>query len=76
MDFRTGGMAGEIVLGELTGNVSSLPTFYSSDNVLQMRFLTDSTIFESDPLLGFRISWTTGQFDLPNQKVKFIAMPT
>jgi hypothetical protein len=62
MDFKTGGMAGEIVLGELTGNVSSLPTFYSSDNVLQMRFLTDSTIFifESDPLLGFRISWTTG----------------
>jgi hypothetical protein len=33
MDFKTGGMAGEIVLGELTGNVSPLPTFYSSDNV-------------------------------------------
>ena len=76
MDFKTGGMAGEIVLGELTGNVSSLPTFYSSDNVLQMRFLTDSTIFQSILHPGFRISWTTGQFDLPNQKVKFIAMPT
>jgi hypothetical protein len=24
MDFKTGGMAGEIVLGELTGNVSPL----------------------------------------------------
>ena len=60
MDFRTGGMAGEIVLGELTGNVSPLPTFYSSDNVFQMRFLTDSTIFESDRLPGFTISWTTG----------------
>ena len=72
MDFRTGGMAGEIVLGELTGNVSSLPTFYSSDNVFQMRFLTDSTIIKS----GFNISWTTGLFDLPNQKVNFIALPT
>ena len=60
MDFKTGGMAGEIVLGELTGNVSPLPTFYSSDNVLQMRFLTDSTIFQSNLHPGFTISWTTG----------------
>jgi hypothetical protein len=57
MDFRTGGMAGEIVLGQLTGNVSPpLPTFYSSDNVFQMRFLTDSTIFQSNLHPGFRIS--------------------
>jgi hypothetical protein len=56
MDFRTGGMAGEIVLGELTRNVSPLPTFYSSDNVFQMRFLKDNTDLHS----GFIISWTTG----------------
>jgi hypothetical protein len=32
MDFRTGGMAGEIVLGELTGNVSPFDKANANDD--------------------------------------------
>ncbi|CAG2242592.1 unnamed protein product [Mytilus edulis] len=56
MELRTGGIEGEIFLAELTGTVDTQPVYYSSDNVFNIRLVTDSTVIHSG---GFRIPWTT-----------------
>ncbi|CAG2228064.1 unnamed protein product [Mytilus edulis] len=58
VEFRTGGREGEIFLAELTGKlaVNNQPVYYSSDNVFNIRLVTDNTVLQSG---GFRISWTT-----------------
>ncbi|XP_063446928.1 sushi, von Willebrand factor type A, EGF and pentraxin domain-containing protein 1-like [Mytilus trossulus] len=58
VEFRTGGREGEIFLAELTGKlaVNNQPVYYSSDNVFNIRLVTDNTFLQSG---GFRISWTT-----------------
>lgn len=59
VEFRTGGREGEIFLAELTGKlaVNNQPVYYSSDNVFNIRLVTDNTFLQTG---GFRISWTTG----------------
>ncbi|XP_052071023.1 uncharacterized protein LOC127709473 [Mytilus californianus] len=56
LELRTGGREGEIFLAELTGTVNNQPLYYSSDNVFNIRLVTDSTVIKAG---GFRISWTT-----------------
>ncbi|XP_052070983.1 uncharacterized protein LOC127709457 isoform X3 [Mytilus californianus] len=56
MELRTGGREGDIFLAELTGIVYNQPLYYSSDNVFNIRLVTDSTVIHA---AGFRISWTT-----------------
>ena len=56
LDFRTGGMGGEIYLTELTGTVNMPKTYYSSDNVFWLKLRTDSSILKN----GFNITWKTG----------------
>ncbi|VDI78193.1 Hypothetical predicted protein, partial [Mytilus galloprovincialis] len=56
MELRTGGIEGEIFLAELTDTVDTQPVYYSSDNVFNIRLVTDSTVIHSG---GFRIPWTT-----------------
>ncbi|CAC5361487.1 unnamed protein product [Mytilus coruscus] len=56
LELRTGGREGEIFLAELTGTVNNQPLYYSSDNVFNIRLVTDSTVIQAG---GFRISWTT-----------------
>ncbi|XP_071132989.1 uncharacterized protein [Mytilus edulis] len=56
MELRTGGIKGEIFLAELTGTVNNQPVYYSSDNVLNIRLVTDSSVIQSGV---FRIIWTT-----------------
>ncbi|CAC5408148.1 unnamed protein product [Mytilus coruscus] len=72
VEFRTGGREGEIFLAKLTGRVINQPVYYSSDNVFNIRLVTDGSVIQSG---GFRISWTTDVSEVFND-VKMLKATT